>query len=89
MVDLRLVPPAEPDPAEKVRMRVRKMVRPDGMLQCNRCGSRAVITIIAGQYIQNGRKTGGTVIEKDICGNCWKGGIITSMLPPLEPVKPA
>jgi len=83
---LRVVPPAEPDPAEQVRQRVRKMARPDGIVQCNRCGSRTLLTLVNGVFIENGRKTGGTVIEKDICADCYKRGIITSMLPALKPI---
>lgn len=84
---LKIVPKTEPPEKEKVRQRVKRMVRPDGMLQCNRCGSRLVLNATAGVVIKNGRKTGGTVIEKDVCGDCWKQGIYSPMMPPLQRVK--
>jgi hypothetical protein len=82
---LRLVPPGEPTPAERVTLRVKKAPRPDGLLQCNRCGGRTSLTTVNGQAIQNGRKTGGTVIDKDECAECWKRGIHSSMLPAVKP----
>jgi hypothetical protein len=83
---LRLVPPSEPDPVEKVRQRVKKMPRPDGALQCNRCGSRTSLTTINGAVILNGKKTGGTVIDKDVCADCYKRGIYSPMLPELKSI---
>ena len=84
---LKLVPKTEPDPAQRVRERVKKMARPDGMLQCNRCGGRTVMTAKTGVIIKNGRKTGGTVTEDNVCADCFKRGIFSPMLPPLQPVK--
>lgn len=83
---LRVVPPAEPDPKEQALQRVRAMPRPDGMLQCNRCGSRTSLTTINGQVLKAGRKSGGTVIDKDVCADCWKRGIIVPMMTELKPV---
>lgn len=83
---LSLVLPGAASPAEEVHKRVRRMARPDGMCQCNRCGGRAMITITAGVVVKNGRKQGGTVIEKDICAECWKRGVVVSMLPELRQV---
>lgn len=84
---LKLVPPSEPTPAEKVRQRVKRMVRPDGMLQCNRCGCRTSLTTVNGAVVKNGRKQGGTVIDQDVCAECWKRGIHSPMLPELKPVE--
>jgi len=83
---LQLVPPAEPSPREKVLQRVKKMARPDGMCQCNRCGGRTMMTLTNGVIIKKGRKTGGTVIEKDVCAHCWKDGVIVPMVPALKPI---
>lgn len=74
-------------PAEKLRDSVKRRARPDGMLQCNRCGGRTLMTLTHGVFIKNGRKQGGTVIEKDICELCYKRGIVVSMLPELKPIE--
>lgn len=84
---LHLVPPAAPTPAEEMRERIKKMPRPDGMLQCKRCGGRLVLNTAAGVVIENGRrKFRGTVIDKDVCGDCWKLGIIVPMVPELKSI---
>lgn len=54
-------------------------------MQCNRCGSRTMLTVEAGAVILNGKKTGGTVIAKDVCAECWKRGITVPMIPELKP----
>lgn len=83
---LRSVPPSKPTPAEKVILQVKKMPRPDGMIQCAKCGSRMLLTsTISGAYIQNGRRTGGTVIDKDVCADCYKRGVWSPMLPEVKP----
>lgn len=84
---LKLVPKSDPPPKEKIRQRVKQYARPSGMLQCNRCGSRTVMTATNGVFIKNGRKTGGTIIEKDICATCYQLGVITPMMPELVRVK--
>lgn len=84
---LKLVPKTNPSAAEEVRQRVKRMARPDGAMQCNRCGCRTSLTTINGQVIRHGRKTGGTVIDKDVCAECWKRGIYSPMLPELKPIK--
>jgi hypothetical protein len=81
---LKLVPPAEPSPKQAVIERIKKFYRPDGMIQCPRCGSRLSFTTVSGAYVLNGRKTGGTVIDKDMCAECWKRGIKSWMLPELR-----
>lgn len=67
---LELVPKREPDPAEAVRTRIKKMDRPDGMLQCPKCGSRSAAQVETGIVITNGKRKRGTVNEKDICAHC-------------------
>lgn len=87
MKKLTLVPKTEPSDKEKALIKMRNRPRPEGMLQCNRCGCRGVLTIKAGVIIKNGRKQGGTVIAKDICAFCWKQGIFSEMIPQLKPTK--
>lgn len=84
---LKIVPPTEPDAKERVRQRIKRMPRPDGMLQCNRCGCRVSLTTVSGAIVKDGRKQGGTVLTKDVCAECWRRGILVSMLPELKPVK--
>ena len=84
---LKIVPKSDPPPKEKVRQRVRRHARPDGMLQCNVCGGRVVMTATAGVVIKNGRKTGGTVIEKDVCAICYKHDVFSPMMPELHCIK--
>lgn len=76
---LKLVPPSEPAPREKALRRIKTQARPDGAMQCNRCGSRTSLTTVNGAVILNGKKTGGTVINKDVCADCYKRGVIVSM----------
>lgn len=80
---LYIVPPAEPDEKEKVRRRIRRMDRPPGMLQCNRCGGRTAATIRAG-VTETGR---GTLIHKNICALCYQRGLIVPMNVELKPIK--
>ena len=84
---LRLVKSVEPGPKQAVIERVKAMPNPDGIWQCNRCGSRLVMTTEAGVMTRNGRKQGGTVIDKDVCASCWKQGIDSPMRPTLESEK--
>jgi hypothetical protein len=69
-----------------MRQRIRDMPRPDGMLQCNRCGGRSILTEVSGAFVRNGRKQGGTVIAKDQCASCWRQGIYSPMLPQVKGV---
>lgn len=64
--------------------RVKKVRRPDGMLQCNRCGSRTSATIINGARVENGRVKGGTEIHRHVCFDCIRQGIYSPMLPDLK-----
>lgn len=84
---LKLVPKTDPPPAEKVRQRIRKMARPDGALQCNRCGGRTAMTATNGMSILNGKRYGGTIVVKDVCADCYRQGIVTPMLPELQQIK--
>ncbi|TKR55329.1 hypothetical protein D7I39_10925 [Allopusillimonas ginsengisoli] len=84
---LKLVPPREPTPSEKLLERVKKRARPDGMLQCNRCGGRTLMTLTHGVIVKNGRKQRGTIIEKDVCYDCHKRGIFSPMIIKLKAVK--
>jgi len=69
---LTLVPRIEPSSKERVRTRVKRTPRPDGMLQCPVCGGRTAITTRNGVIIKDGKvKDRGTLIEKDMCSVCW------------------
>ena len=57
-------------------MRVKAMPRPNGMLQCPRCGSRTIMTSKNGVMIIDGRKKHGTVIHEDVCADCYRKGDI-------------
>lgn len=76
---LRLVPPSEPTPAEKVIQRIKRVQRPDGLLQCNRCGSRTVLNTEAGVIVKDGRRRKGTPIKEDVCADCDARGIYSPM----------
>jgi hypothetical protein len=86
MAHLRVVPPTPPTRAERVRQRLKATPRPEGMLQCNRCGGRLVLTTEAGVIIRDGRRVAGTKIDKDVCAECWKRGIFSPMLPDVKAV---
>lgn len=87
MPKFTIVKPTEPSEKEKVYLRIKSHPKPDGMLQCSRCGSRSSLTIKNGVIIKNGRKHGGTIIEKDICANCWKVGIRIQMIKEIKSIK--
>ena len=85
---VKLVPPSPPSPKQAVFERIKKMPRPPGLLQCNRCGCRSSLTIRNGDRVVNGRIMPGTVIAKHICANCYKSdGLEVSMLPELKRVE--
>jgi len=80
---LHLVPPAlPPDRKTALVERIKDIARPDGMVQCGRCGGRDTLTIRNGDRIEDGKVKMGTVIEKGICAHCWKRGIIVDLIPP-------
>lgn len=84
---LKIVPPSQPTPEEAVMERIKRHPRPDGMLQCNHCGGRALLTVRAGVFIKDGRPTRGTVVHKNICAICYQRGLIIPMIPGLKSVK--
>ena len=80
---LSLVPTAEPDAKTALIERVKARYRPPGMLQCSKCGGRAVMTVVNGSWIdEKGRYQRGTMIEDRICYLCDKKGIWSPMMPP-------
>ena len=82
---LKLVPkPPNLTPIEKVMLRIKKHPKPDGMWQCNRCGSRVSVTVEAGAKTENGHKVRGTILHKDICAECWRRNIIMPMVVKLK-----
>lgn len=72
MPRLKLVPPAEPSPVEKVRQRVKAMPKPASLIQCPRCGGRTVRVEITGAMLTNGKVTGGT--KEYVCAACDRKG---------------
>lgn len=86
MSHLSLVPPTPPDAKAALVERVKAMERPEGLLQCSRCGGRQTMTIRSGDAIKAGRIVPGTVIEKCICPHCWKQGTTIDMIPPVPRV---
>ncbi len=84
---LELVPPSVPDRKTSMIERLKAVERPDGMLQCPRCGGRSMITETAGVIVKNGKKQSGTVIVKDVCTECYKRGIHSPMAPQIKPIK--
>lgn len=72
MPPLKLVPPAEPEPIEQVRQRVRALPKPSTMLQCPRCGGREMIETKIGMLMKNGRPMGGT--KRILCASCLAKG---------------
>ena len=89
---LTLVPPSPPDDKTALVERVKAMDKPDGVLQCSKCGGRQTLFLRSGDRIENGRIKPGTVIEKGICPHCWKRGITVDMIPDkpreVKPPKP-
>lgn len=69
---LKLVPPAEPSPVEKVRQRVRAMPKPAAVLQCNRCGGREMIETKTGMLFSGSKASGGT--KQILCAACLLKG---------------
>ena len=84
---LKLVKPAPPSPKQAVLERLKRAPRPEGMLQCNSCGGRAIVSVTAGAFIQDGRYNRGMLITDRECLECWKRGIHAPMLPNLKPIK--
>lgn len=82
MPELRIVPPAEPDKKQAVIERVKRMARPPGVVQCNRCGSRSIMTVVNSAWIdQQGKYHRGTMCEDRVCYDCHRKGIFSPMFP--------
>jgi hypothetical protein len=80
--DLRIVPPAEPDAKQAVIERVKRMPRPPGTIQCPKCGSRSIMTVVNGSWIDGqGKYHRGTVCDDRVCYDCHRKGIWTPMMP--------
>lgn len=69
---LTIVPKRAPTPKEAVLERIKAMPRPEGMLQCPRCGGRTKLTIETGAMVVKGKLKKGAIIHRDICAVCWK-----------------
>ncbi len=78
---LRLVEPSKPDPKQAVVERVKKLPRPDGIVQCIRCGGRTVMSTWNGSTVKDGRYRAGTLIDDKVCYDCHRKGIFSPMLP--------
>ena len=88
MSHLRIVPKTAPTPKEEVVQRVKAMPkRVDGIVQCNRCGGRTVMTTVNGSVVENGKYKAGTVIEDRVCYDCHLKGIFTPMVPTLKRIE--
>jgi hypothetical protein len=83
---LHVVPAVKPTAKEQTALRIKRMPRPDGLLQCNRCGSRTVLNTENGVTVKNGRRRAGTKIDKDVCADCYKRGVIVPMQTELKPI---
>lgn len=69
-----------------MRQRIRRE-RPDGIVQCNRCGSRTVMNTVTGAFISKGRIQGGTKTDVNVCYHCHTRGIFSEMLPELKRIE--
>lgn len=72
MQKLRIVPPSEPGPIEKVRRRVRSMPKPAALLQCPRCAGRELIETKTGVLLKGVKPSGGT--RQMVCALCFSRG---------------
>ena len=82
MTHIRLVPPATPNEKQAVIERVKKMPRAPGIVQCNRCGSRSIMTVVNGSWIDpQGKVHRGTVCDDRVCYDCHRQGIWSPMFP--------
>lgn len=84
MPKFTIVPPSKPTDKEEVILRIKKLPKPDGAIQCKRCGGRTIMNTVTGAVIKNGHKHGGTKTDKDICYHCHMQGIFSPMLPTFK-----
>lgn len=69
---LKIMPDPELTPGDQVRTRVKRRQRPDGLLQCPKCGGRTELTARAGVFVKEGKIVNrGTIVEKHVCADCW------------------
>lgn len=68
---LTVVPVSTPDPAEKLRQRIKRMPKPPETLQC-RCGCRELVQVKSGVMFKDGKATGGTPAL--LCAACLARG---------------
>ena len=62
--------------------RIKALPRPEGMVQCPRCGGRDTLIIRHGDRIENGRLKPGMVMDHGLCPHCWRSGITMDLIPP-------
>lgn len=43
-----------------------------------------IVKLVNGAFVQNGRRQGGTEIESEICGECYKRNIRTNMVTDIK-----
>jgi hypothetical protein len=68
---LRLIPPIDPGPREKARLKIKANKHAD-LVQCNRCGGREFIETKTGVTYRDGKYLGGT--KARICVACLLTG---------------
>lgn len=68
---LRIVPSAAIPLAEKMRQRIKRMPKPENVLEC-RCGSRSLLIEVTGAALIDGKVRGGTKVY--ICACCDRKG---------------
>lgn len=79
---LTIVAPATPDQKQALIERIKQLPRRPGMIQCAKCGSRSIMTVVNGSWIDDaGRYRRGTVCEDRVCYDCHKRGIWSPMIP--------
>lgn len=64
--------------------RIKQPMRQPGLIQCPKCGSRSIMTVVNSSWIDSaGKYHRGTVCEDKVCYDCHRKGIFTSMMPSL------
>jgi len=68
-----------------------KAYRKSGLIQCPRCGSRSIMTVVNGSWFdEKGKYRRGTVTDDKVCYDCDRQGITSFMIPdPPKLAKPA
>ncbi|RYE42638.1 MAG: hypothetical protein EOP24_31965 [Hyphomicrobiales bacterium] len=79
---LALVPPSTLDAKQTVIERIKQPMRRPGLIQCPKCGSRSIMTVVNSSWIdEKGKYRRGTVCEDRVCYDCDRKGIFTPMIP--------